>query len=143
MFSPGSAMTVELPRWALADWLVLVLGLAVGGALELVLARYPGAPAGVGFASAAVLVLWQLRQQWSRPRALELAAPRGRLRLGDGRQLPFVLGPGSRVLGRTMVLHWQAPGRSDALWLTPFDLPREVLHALAVRLVTGAGPARQ
>jgi len=134
-------MTVDLPRWTFADRLVLVLALATGVCLEAVLARYPGAPAGVGLGVAAVLLSWQLHQQRLRPRALELGAPGGTLWLADGRCLPFTLGPGSRVLGPTVVLHWQAVGRSDALWLTPLDLPRDVLRTLAVRLVAGGRPA--
>jgi hypothetical protein len=134
-------MTVELPRWVLADRLVLALGLATGIVLEAILAGYPAAPAGVGLAVAAVLASWHLYQQRLRPRALELSPPAGTLWLEDGRSLPFTLGPGSRVLGPTVVLHWQAVGRSGALWLTPLDLPREVLRTLAVRLAASGRPA--
>jgi hypothetical protein len=130
-------MIVELPRWPLADRLTLVLGLAVGLVLEAVLARYPGAPAGIGAAAAAVLLLWFARQRRRRPLALEFAPSVGRLRFGDGHAVPFVLGPGSRVLGSTVVLHWQSADRADALWLTPADLSHEALRRLNAGKVKG------
>jgi len=128
-------MIVELPRWPLADRLTLALGLSAGLVLEAVLSRYPGAPAGIGGAAAAVLLLWSARQRRRRPLTLEFAPSLGRLRFGDGHAVPFVLGPGSRVLGSTVVLHWQSADRSDALWLTPADLSHEALRRLAVLLV--------
>jgi hypothetical protein len=128
-------MIVELPRWPLADRLTLALGLSAGFVLEAVLARYPGAPAGIGVATAAMLLLWSVRQRRRRPLALEFALSVSRLRFGNGHAVPFVLGPGSRVLGSTVVLHWQSADRADALWLTPADLSREALRRLAVRLV--------
>jgi hypothetical protein len=128
-------MIVELPRWPLADRLTLALGLAAGLVLEAVLARYPGAPAGIGAAAAVVLLVWFARQRRRRPLTLEFAPSLGRLGFGDGRAVPFVPGPGSRVLGSTVVLHWQSADRADALWLTPADLSHEALRRLAVRLV--------
>lgn len=135
MSLPESAMTVELPRWPLADRLTLGLAVAAGVVLEAILALHPGAPAGAGVAVAAVLLAWQWQQRRRRPQALEFTPAGGSLRLRDGHALPFVLGPGSRVLGTGVVLHWRAPDRSAALWLTPADLPREALRRLAVRLV--------
>jgi hypothetical protein len=128
-------MTVELPRWPLADRLTLALAAAAGVVLEAVMALYPGAPVGAGVAVATVLLAWQWQQRRWRPQALEFTPTGGSLRQRDGRDLPFVLGPGSRLLGTGVVLHWRAPGRSAALWLTPADLPRELLRRLAVRLV--------
>jgi hypothetical protein len=133
-------MIVELPRWPLADRLTLGLGLAAGIVLEAVLARYPGVPAGIGGVAAALLLLWFAGQRRKRPLAIEFALPVGRLRYRDGRQVPFVVGPGSRVFGSTVVLHWQTADRSDALWLTPADLSHEALRRLAVRLVAGDRP---
>ena len=135
MSLPESAITVELPRWPLADRLTLALAVASGAVLEAVLALHPGAPVGAGVAVAAVLLAWQWQQRRRRPQALEFTPAGGSLRLRDGRAVPFVPGPGSRALGTGVVLHWRAPGRSAALWLTPADLPREALRRLAVQLV--------
>ena len=128
-------MTVELPRWALADRLALLLGVAAGLALEVALSRYPGAPTGLGLLAAISVVSWQLMLRRRRPLAVEFAAPGCALRFGDGQRVPCRVGPGTRVLGPTVVLHWVSPGRSEALWLTPADLPREALRSLAVWLV--------
>ena len=136
-------MTVELPRWPLVDRLTPALGLVAGIALEAVLARYPGAPLGIGAVAAAALLLWFGWQRRRRPLAFEFAPTPRRLRFGDGHAAPFVLGPGSRVLGSTVVLHWQSAGRAGALWLTPADLSREGLRSLAVRLVANGRPAGQ
>jgi len=136
-------MTVELPRWPLADRLALALCVAAGIALETVLARHPGAPAGIGAVMTCVLATWQWQQRRRRPSALEFGHAADRLRLADGRYVPFAVGPGSRVLAASVVLHWQAPGCSSVLWLTPADLPRHVLRSLAVRLVAGGRPGGQ
>ena len=84
-----------------------------------------------------VLVLWQWRQRRQRPLALDITPGAGALLLRDGRHVPFRLGPGTRVLGPTVVLHWQAPRASGALWLTPADVPRQALNGLVVNLVAG------
>ena len=120
MSSPASAVTVELPRWLLAERLSLALACATGPVVEMVLARHPGAPVGVGLAVAALLVAGVWFQRRRRPRSLVLPA-----------------GPGSRLIGSSVVVHWQSTGRSGALWLTSADLPRETLRSLAVRLVAG------
>jgi hypothetical protein len=137
MSSPGSAVTVELPRWLLADRLSVVLASSTAPVVELVLARHPGAPAGVGVVVAALLLagLWWQRRR--RPRALQLANAGGWMQFADGARLGCQPGPGSRLLGSSVVLHWQAAARTGALWLTPADLPRQTLRALAVRLVAG------
>ena len=137
MSSPGSAVTVELPRWALADRLALGLIVFAGLALEAALANLAAAPPGAGVLAIAVLLPWQWRQRRRRPLAVDVASDAGALRLGDGRCVPFQLGPGSRVLGSTVVLHWRSPHASGALWLTPADVPRDALHRLVVRLVAG------
>jgi len=113
-------VTVELPRWLLAERLSLVLACATAPVVELVLARHPGAPAGAGLVVAALLVAGVWLQRRRRPQSLELAPGRG-----------------SRLLGPSLVVHWQAHGRTGAVWLTPGDLPREILRSLAVRLVAG------
>jgi len=143
MSSPGSVVTVELPRWPLADRLSLALVVAAAVVIEAVAARHPGAPAGVGVAAAALLALGLWFQRRHRPHTLEFAPGAGCARFPDGRQLPFQPGTGSRLLGASVVLHWQSPGRSGSLWLTPADLSREQLRALAVRLVAAGRPAAQ
>ena len=135
-------MTVELPRWALADRLALLLGVAAGISLEGALSRYPGAPAGLGIVAGLCVVSWQLLLQRRRPRAVEFAAPECALWFGDGERVPCRVGPGTRILGGTVVLHWVSPGRSEALWLTPADLPRDVLRTIAVWLVARGRAAR-
>ena len=143
MSCPASALTVELPRWPLADRVSLLLALASGATIEAVLARYPQAPLGVGVAVTALLAaaLWYARRR--RPLVLELAPGGGSMRLRDGTRAPFRPGIGSRVLGSSVVLHWRSAGRSGSLWLTPADQPRETLRALAVRLVAAGHRAGQ
>lgn len=137
MSSPGSAVTVELPRWLLADRLTAALLLAVVLVIEAVAARHPGAPRGLGVVAAALLAVAFQFQRQRRPRTLLFAPGASQLRFADGSERPFVAGAGSRLLGSSVVLHWQSPGRSGAAWLTPADLPRETLRALAVQLVAG------
>lgn len=137
MCSPGSAVTVELPRRALADWLTLGLLAAAGAVLEVVLGGLAGVPPGAGGLTAAALALWQRSQRLQRPLVVALAQNGGTLTLGDGRRVPCHFGRGTRVLGATILLHWQSDGPSGALWLTPADLPRETLRRWAVRLVAG------
>jgi hypothetical protein len=143
MSSPGSALTVELPRWPLVDRLSLALVVAAAVVIEAVAARYPGAPAGLGVAAATLLAsgLWLQRRR--RPQMLEFAPGAGCLRLADGQELPFQPGTGSRLLGASVVLHWQSAGRSGSLWLTPADLSREQLRSLAVCLVATGRPVAQ
>jgi hypothetical protein len=137
MSSPASVLTVELPRWLLADRLSLGLACATAPVIELVLARHPGAPTGVGIVVAALLVAGVWWQRRGRPRALEFGPAGASLRQAPGTRQAFDPGPGCRLLGGGVVIHWRSPGRSGVLWLTPADLPRATLRSLSVRLVTG------
>jgi uncharacterized protein (TIGR03382 family) len=133
-------VTVDLPRWPLADRLSLALASAAGPMVEVVLARHPGAPFGVGITLAAALVAGLWLQRRRRPRTLGFAPTGDWLRFaGEGRRA-FRRGHGTRLLGLSVVVHWEVPGRSGALWLTPADLPRERLRALAVRLAASSPP---
>jgi hypothetical protein len=143
MSSPGSVVTLELPRWPLADLLSLGLVVAAAVVVEAVAARHPGVPAGLGVAAAVLLVLWLQFQRRRRPRTVVLTPGAGHLRLPDGRQLPCRPGTGSRLLGTSIVLHWRSPGGSGSLWLTAADISRERLRALAVCLAAAGRPAAQ
>jgi hypothetical protein len=135
-------MTVELPRWTLADRVTAALAVAAGIVVEAVAAGQDWAPRGAGLAVAAGLLLWHARHRARRPLAL-LIQPAGSGAAG-GRPgcEPCMVHAASRVLGPTVVLHWQpAAGGRRALWLTPLDLPRRTLRRLAVRLATGRAVA--
>lgn len=137
MSSPGCAVTAELPRWPLAERVSLVLAGLAGLVIEAVAANHPGMPVGLGVLATGALAAGLACGRRGEPVAIELSAAGGRLRLTDGRWLPCSIGTGSRLLGSSLVLHWRAPGRSRALWLTPADLPGETLRLLAVQLAAG------
>ncbi len=142
MSSPGSAMIVELPRWTLADRVTLALVIAAGIVVEVVAAGQDAAPGGAGLAVAAVLLLWHARHWARRPRALAIR-PAGSGAVGGAPGCePCTVHGASRILGSSVVLHWQpATGGREGLWLTPLDLPRRTLRRLAVRLATGRAVA--
>jgi hypothetical protein len=131
-------MTVELPRWTLADRVTVALAVAAGMAVEVVAAGQDGAPGGAGLAVAAGLLLWHARHRARRPLALELRPAGSAAGAGAPGCEPCTVHGASRILGPSVVLHWQpATGGRQGLWLTPLDLPRRTLRQLAVRLVTG------
>ena len=131
-------MTVELPRWTLADRVTVALVVAAGIVVEVVAAGQHGAPSGVGLAVAVGLLLWQARHRARRPRALASWPAGSSAVCGAPDCEPCSVHGASRILGLSVVLHWQpAAGGRNALWLTPLDLPRRALRQLAVRLVTG------
>jgi hypothetical protein len=127
-------MTVELPRLLLADRLTWLLILGSAGMTEAVLWRHPGLPAGVGLAAAVGLCLWQRAMRRKAPVTAVLGASGWRIQCRDGACLAARAGPGTRVLGRSVVLHWCSGRRSGRLWLTPADLRPEVLRLLILRL---------
>jgi hypothetical protein len=134
-------MTHELPARLLADRITVALALACVAAIEVVLARHPGAPAGIGLATGAGLLLWQWRRTRGRPRRVTAGAEGVALVFERGGGPVPVADRGSRVLGRSVVLHWAGGGRAavrpGTLWLTPADLPRETLRALRVGVLAG------
>ena len=125
-------MTLELPRWLLAERLTVALVAAGAVAVEATLARYPGLPQGPGLVIGALLATWQWRVARQRPGAVLLTP--GEVLVRDGRALAPVsaTGPRARILGRSVVLQWRAGGRSRTLWLTSADLPRESLRQMRV-----------
>ena len=127
-------MSLELPRRLLADRLSALLILGCGVVLEAALWRHPGLPVGAGIVTAGLLWAWQLRRTRQAP--IRAAwGPRGwHLLFVDGRWTDAVLASGTRLLGPSVVLHWQAEGRSYRAWLTAADVPRSLLRSLAVRL---------
>jgi len=131
-------MSLELPRRLLADRLSVLLILGCGVALEAALWRHPGLPGGAGIVTAGLLWAWRLRRAREAP-ARAVWGPHGwHLLLADGRRIDADLGRGTRLLGPSVVLHWQATGRSYRAWLTAADVPRPLLRSLAVRLLAQA-----
>ena len=125
-------MTLDLPRWLLAERLTLALVAACALGVEAAVARYPGLPQGPGLVIGALLATWQWRVGRQRPRSVVLTP--GDVLVRDGRALAPVsaTGPRARILGRSVILQWRAGGRSRTLWLTSADLPRESLRQMRV-----------
>ena len=127
-------MSLELPRRLLAERLSALLIVSCGVVLEAALWRHPGLPGGAGIVTAGLLWAWHLRHAREAP-TQAVWAPRGwHLLLADGRRVDADLGPGTRLLGPSVVLHWRAEGRSYRAWLTAADVPRPLRRSLAVRL---------
>jgi len=144
MSSPGSdVLTIELPSRLASDlaaaWVILACALAV----EAVVARYPGGSAGIGITAGILLAAWHL---WLGRRSASIRTAtldqQGNWQLGmaDGRRVAAVLLPGSRVLGRTVLLRLSGGRSTRSAWLTAWDLPARDLQRLAVRLMA-PGPA--
>jgi hypothetical protein len=127
-------MSLELPRRLLADRLSALLILGCGVVLESALWRHPGLPVGAGIVTAGLLWSWHLRRTRQAPIWAAWGPHGWHLLFVDGRWTDAVLGRGTRLLGPSVVLHWQAEGRSYRAWLTAADVPRSLLRSLAVRL---------
>jgi hypothetical protein len=131
-------MILELPRRLLADRLSALLILGCGVVLETALWRHPGLPGGAGIVTAGLLWAWHLRREREAPTRAVWEPHGWHLLLADGRRIDAVLGRGTRLLGPSVVLHWQAEGRSYRAWLTAADVPRPLLRSLALRLLAQA-----
>jgi hypothetical protein len=127
-------MSLELPRRLLADQLSALLILGCGVVLEAVLWRHPGLPGGAGILTAGFLWAWHLQRTRQAPTRAVWGPHGWQLLLADGRRFDADLGRGTRLLGPSVVLHWQAEGRSYRAWLTAADVPRSLLRSLAVQL---------
>jgi hypothetical protein len=139
MSSPGSdVLTIELPTRLASDHVGAGLLVAAAVGVEVVVARYPDGPVGIGLAAGVLLALWHLwrgrRSTMVRTATLDR---RGGWQLGlaDGRRVAAVLLPGSRVLGPTVVLRLRGGRLTRSAWLTSWDLPAAELRRLAVRLM--------
>ena len=130
-------MSLDLPTRLATDWLTWGLIFACGVVVEIVAARHPGVPAGGGLAATGCLALWY-RVRTRPGRVLRTASLAGdgswRLQFQDGHGVPARLIPGTRVLGRSIVLRWSVDRRVHTVWLTPWDLSDARLRRLTVRL---------
>ena len=134
MSSPESALTVELPARLLADRLSIALVVACAFAIEATLARHPGLPAGPGLVAGGLLLLWHWRRSQRRPGRIAIGREGIAVQLAGCDAIVPATGPRARVLGGSVVLHWRDAGVNGTAWLTPADLPRDVLRAIRVRV---------
>jgi len=139
MSSPGSdVLTIEFPARLVSDRAVAGLLVAAVVAVEIVVSRYPDGYAGFGLAAGVLLASWY---SWQGRRSARVQAAtldrRGQWQLvqADGRRVAAALLPGSRILGRTVVLRLRGDRLARSAWLTAADLPAQDLRRLAVRLM--------
>jgi len=135
-------MSLDLPRVTLAEAAAAALCVLCAVTTEAVLGRYPAAPAGVGLLAGGLAALWVYLDSVRPARALRrvvwLPDDTWRLEFRDGSAVVAGLGAGTRMLGRSLVLHWRVSGRSFARWLTPWDVDDRQLRSVAVRLACAA-----
>jgi hypothetical protein len=145
MSSPGSeTLRLELPRILLSEAAAAALCLAGALTTGLVLGRHPGLPAAAGagilagVATAAWLYLAALRPARALRRVVWLPDDTWQLEFRDGSVVTARLAPGTRMLGRSLALHWRLGDRRLMRWLTPWDVDEGRLRALTVRLACAA-----
>lgn len=135
-------MSLDLPRVTLAEAAAAALCLVCAVMVEAVLGRYPAAPAGMGLLLGMLPAMWLYLDSVRPGRALRrvvwLMDGAWRLEFRDGSTLIADLGAGTRLLGRSLVLHWRVSGRSFARWLTPWDVDDGQLQKVTVRLACAA-----
>ena len=135
-------MSLDLPRVTLAEAAAAVLCAVSGATVETVLGRYPAAPAGVGLLLGVLPAMWLFLDSVRPGRALRrvvwLTDGAWRLEFRDDSTLIADLGAGTRLLGRSLVLHWRVSGRSFTRWLTPWDVDDGQLRKVTVRLACAA-----
>jgi hypothetical protein len=138
MSSPGSGvLTVELPARLIAERASIVLIVASALVVEAVAANYPDAPIGLGAIVGIMLCAWQMLRNSNAiriRRAILDAHGRWLIDAAGGRVQAELL-PGSRVLGRSVVLRLKSGPDVHSLWLTGWDLPAVELRQLRVRLL--------
>ena len=135
-------MRLELPRLGVPDAIAAVLCGVCAVTTGAVLGHYPGVPGGAGAFAGAIVAAW-LGLQRVRPsrvlrRAVWLRDGSWQLEFHDGRTAAASLGPGTRMLGRSVVLDWRLDDRSLRRWLTPWDVDDDQLRAMVVRLACAA-----
>jgi hypothetical protein len=135
-------MSLELPRVTLAEGVAAALCAVCAAVTELALGRRTGAPPGTGLLAGAALAVW-LGAAVMRPgrvlrKVVWLTDGGWQLEFRDGVTAAARLGPGTRILGRTLVLQWRTSDRTVARWLTPWDVDEAGLRALMVRLACAA-----
>lgn len=135
-------MSLDLPRVTLAEAAAAALCLVCAVMVEAVLGRYPAAPAGMGLLLGMLPAMWLYLDSVRPGRALRrvvwLTDGAWRLEFRDGSTLIADLGAGTRLLGRSLVLHWRVSGWSFARWLTPWDVDDGQLQKVTVRLACAA-----
>lgn len=135
-------MSLDLPRVTLAEAAAAALCLVCAVMVEAVLGGYPAAPAGMGLLLGMLPAMWLYLDSVRPGRALRrvvwLTDGAWRLEFRDGSTLIADLGAGTRLLGRSLVLHWRVSGRSFARWLTPWDVDDGQLRKVTVRLACAA-----
>ena len=135
-------MSLDLPRVTLAEAAAAVLCVVCAATVETVLGRYPAAPAGVGLLLGVLPAMWLFLDSVRPGRALRrvvwLTDGAWRLEFRDGSTLIADLGAGTRLLGRSLVLHWRVSERSFTRWLTPWDVDDGQLRKVTVRLACAA-----
>jgi hypothetical protein len=139
----SGALTVELPARQLADRATLALAVACALVMEAVASHYPEGPAGAGLGCGLCLAAWQLWRVRNEGRASRLTVdPDGRWTIESpaGRSRAVLL-PGTRVLGRSVVLRWKTEGTVGSAWLTAADVPAARLRELRVRLLASGAKA--
>jgi hypothetical protein len=139
----SGALTVELPGWHLADRATLALIVACALVIEAVAARYPEVPAGAGLACGMCLAawcVWRIRDRGRPVRMIVDADGRWIVESVSGRSRAVLL-PGTRVLGRSVVLRWKTEATGGSAWLTAADVPAARLRELRVRLLASSAQA--
>jgi hypothetical protein len=135
-------MSLDLPRVTLAEAAAAAFCLVSAVMVEAVLGRYPAAPAGMGLLLGMLPAMWlyldSVRPGRSLRRVVWLTDGAWRLEFRDGSTLIADLGAGTRLLGRSLVLHWRGSGQSFAHWLTPWDVDDGQLQKVTVRLACAA-----
>jgi hypothetical protein len=138
MSSPGSdVLTVEVPARLVAERASVVLIVACALVVEAVATNHPDAPVGLGVGVGIGLCAWHLLRMCNAARIRRATLDghgRWLVESTAGRSEAELL-PGSRVLGRSVVLRLRSGPTVHSLWLTGWDLPAGQLRHLRVRLL--------